>query len=257
MVITIDVDKYITRTIANIGPLRLKMYVPLLQGKEDKPIITNWTREVNPNLTEHLYFVEGFACVSIDITDKNGIDNGLEWKKRGLTMTPKTQHIFVKAFQDILKILYSGKIFYKENGHLKAYGLQKDQIVQVFNAGTDNIFELHPAIIREDEDEYEGATLFINSTTNYVSLVLDELHALARILDKIDIFTYSQSLINMYLAYKEKAIGEKVVIKQPERQKKLFTIQPRNMNPKLEGNEIVESKMPLPNKEDEDLFKGL
>ena len=259
----VEVDKYITRTIATIGPLRFKMYVPLLQNNRgEKPIITNWAREVTVSLTEHLYFVEGFACVSIDIVSPQGKDSSLSWKKMGLTMTQKTQHMYVEAFNKILRIISGNEVFYvdSDTGRLKLYQIDRNQIVQVTTAGDDNIFELRPAIITEDEDEYVGAVIAINSTSNTAAMSIDEIRAIARLLDRIDIFTYSQGLINMYMLYKEKPIGENILVKKPT---KLFEKKQVSHNPQSEaekplgGEEVVSSNSPLPNANDESLFDGL
>lgn len=247
----VDIAKYITRTIATIGSFRIKMYVPLFKSQENKSIITDWAKEVSPVITEHSYFIDDYAMVIIDNIGK-GLDKSLEWRKQHLTMTQKNQYIFIKAFKDILKIMYQEKdIFYMKDGKLHLYNLSDEDIVKVFNAGSNNVFELRPAVIVDDDgEEYEGASLCINATSNIGPLVLDEIHAMVHILERIDIFLYSQSLINFYYSYVSKADANKVLVKRPEK-KKLFV--PKE-EPPFEGEEKVESTIPI---EEEDIFGGL
>lgn len=248
-----DIHKCITRTIATIGPFRLKMYVPLLKSQNNRPVVVDWTREIDGNGFEHSYFIEDYSMLVIENIGKTA-DKSLEWRKRSLHMMVKNQHIFIKAFKDILKILYQEKdIFYMKDGHLHLYQLSEENIVQVFNAGPNNVFELRPSVIvDEDGEEYEGAILCINETTNFGPLVLDEIHAMAHILERIDIFLYSQALMNFYYSYVSKIEGNKVLIKREEKKKKLFV--PKMDNPPLDG---VESVTPTVKESEENLFSGL
>ena len=249
------VDKRIVRTIAKFSSFKLELHV-LLTQPDGKPGVIDWEREVSSLWTEHNYYIDSSAFLIIKNTSKNS-DKDIDWRKRSLYMTSRTQHIFVKAFDDMLKILYdeTNDPFYQEHGHLKTYTPEENQIVFVDSVGDDNVFELRPAVITDkDNVEYEGAALSINTSTNTGGLVLDELEAIRDILSKIDLFLYSQSLLNFYYLYKKKVESEHVVVKNQETRttkKKLFSIQD------LEESNKREERMTSVEMKNDDVFMGL
>ena len=232
------------------------MYVPLIQKKDglEKSIILDWSKEGSSNTMEHSYFIEDFAMLIIENTGKES-PKDLDWRKKCLIVNPKNQHLYVKAFKDILKILYDEKNdpFYQKNGHLYTYALKNSQIIRVHNAGINNVFELKPAVIMDNDGiEYEGASLAINMTNNIGPLYLDELEAVYHTLEKLDIFLYSQALLNFYFAYKSKVVANQVTIEKTRKKaKKLFG--PKEDEERLEGFEVVKSTK-IPNS---DPFMGL
>lgn len=235
------IDKKIVRTIARFTSFKLELNVSLLQP-DGKSGVMDWERQVNSMWIEHSYYIENSVFLVIKNTSKNS-DKDIDWRKRSLYMTSRTQPIFVKAFDDILRILYDEDHdpFYQEKGRLKTYTPEENQIVYVDNAGDDNIFELRPAVIVDkDNVEYEGAALSINTSENVGGLVLDELTAIRDILSKIDLFLYSQSLLNFYYIYRKKVEADHVVVKTQETRatkKRLFN--PEDTEPK--GEERVTS----------------
>ena len=247
------IDKRIVRTIAKFSSFKLEIHV-LLTQTDGKPGVFDWEREVNSMWTEHNYYIENMAFLVIKNTSKNS-DKDIDWRKRSLYMTSRTQHIFVKAFDDMLKILYDEDHdpFYQEQGHLRTYTPEDNQIVFVDNVGDDNVFELRPAVITDkDNVEYEGAALSINTSTNTGGLVLDELEAFRDILSRMDLFLYSQSLLNFYYLYKKKVESENILVKNRETRvmkKKLFSIQ--DLEPK------GEERMSSVGIKNDDVFMGL
>ena len=55
-----------------------------------------------------------------------------------------------------------------------------------------------------DGKSYEGVQLSINRDEIYAELTLDEFEAMVHILEKIDLFVYSQELLNFYYGIKTK-----------------------------------------------------
>ena len=53
----------------------------------------------------------------------------------------------------------------------------------------------------EDDNEYEGISLFINNSGNKVDLSIEELEATLYCLAKVDFFMYSQSIMNYFIYY--------------------------------------------------------
>lgn len=220
------IDKRITHTLVHLSNVRIKITVPLVQ-QDGKSILTDWSREVNSTLTEHSYHLEAQAYLVIENSGKNN-DVNLDWKKRSLYISPRTQAIVAKAFDDIVKIMYDEKNdpYYLDAGRLKAHTLTDDQIIHVDTIGDDNVFELRPSVdISEDgSKDFEGAALSINSVGNTMFLYLDEIETIRHILRHTDIPMLAMGLIDLYFTYKEKAAVGKVVYqsKDVKPKRKLF-----------------------------------
>lgn len=123
-------------------------------------------------------------------------------------MTNRNQHIIIKAFEQMKKIIYRDDVFYTRDGLLFTYHIETDMIVKELGAGPNNNFVLYPVVITmEGEDrQYEGVRMYLNGSDIYTDLSIDEFEATLFMLKKIDIFTYSQSLINCYLLMKDKVV---------------------------------------------------
>lgn len=205
------INKRIVKTLAYFSSVKMDITVPLVQ-QDGKSVFVDWAKEVSPTLTEHCYFVEVQPYIIIKNISRN-VDENLDWKQRSLYISTRTQARFVKAFDDILKILYDEKNdpFYLDEGRLKTHTLTDEQIVYVDSVGDNNVFELRPSIDSEDEKDFEGASLSINSSANTAFLYLDEIEAIRFILKNISIPTIAVGLINLYFNYAEKVATGKVV----------------------------------------------
>lgn len=59
-----------------------------------------------------------------------------------------------------------------------------------------------PALVFDDADKsYEGVTMYINNPDNAVNIMIDAFDALVMAVSNIDLFVYSQMLVNYYVAY--------------------------------------------------------
>ena len=205
------INKRIVKTLAYFSSVKIDITVPLVQ-QDGKPVFVDWAKEVSPTLTEHCYFVEVQPYIIIKNISKN-VDENLDWKQRSLYISTRTQTRFVKAFDDILKVLYDEKNdpFYLDEGRLKTHTLTDDQIVYVDSVGENNVFELRPTVDSEDNKDYEGASLSINSAANSVFLYLDEIDAIRNIIKSTNISMLALQLLSLYFAQAEKVAVGKVV----------------------------------------------
>lgn len=217
-------DKRIVKTLAYFSSIKMDITIPLIQ-QDGAPVFVDWAKEVKPALFEHCYFVESQPLIIIKNISKN-VDKELDWKKRSLYISTRTQTRFVKAFDDILRILYDEKNdpFYLDSGRLRTHTLTDDQIVYVDSVGDDNVFELRPSVDTEDGKDFEGASLSINSSANSAFLYLDEIDAIRNIIKNTDIHVLASELMNMYFVYADKmAVGKVTYLnKDAKPKRKLF-----------------------------------
>jgi len=129
-----------------------------------------------------------------------------DWDKGILINTMNLYHI-VNGFGKLLENMRDPKLYgLAKNGKLILYADQaKSKTVEIFNIGGQQKILLIPTIVYDEiEQSYEGCRLIINNTENYIDLTIDALESIYYTLSKIDIFTYTAHLYNMYLATLEK-----------------------------------------------------
>lgn len=210
-----NIDKSISRTIARIGWLDIKMSIPL-QG-DQTPLLQDYEAPDGENV-QHYISLNHFPMVIIECARK-------EFKKykrkKSLIMTNRNQHIIVKAFEKMKEILYRDDLFYTRDGYLYTYHIDEDMLVKEYGAGANNNFVLYPTVITMEGEgkQYEGVRMFFNESDISLDLSIDEFESALNVLKKIDIFVYSQALLNFYMTYKDKIEKETV---KPAKRKNLF-----------------------------------
>ena len=198
-----EIDKSISRTILVVGKIKVTLVVILNEvGTPQKPARRKiWVskREVEHTVVRSIG-LDYFPFVTILNAD-SPID---DFRKSMVVMTMKNQHRVVKAFRKMLRVLYQEDIFFMDGNTIKRYELQEDWIVRC-NTGKD-IFVMAPTVVVDINDgkSYEGVQLSINRDEIYAELTLDEFEAMVHILEKIDLFVYSQELLNFYYGIKTK-----------------------------------------------------
>lgn len=213
-----EIDKSITRTILRVGWLDIKMMIPLVDEKE--ALIDDYSKAINATDTNHYLSIKHFPMVIIDCTKKELSKAG---RKKSLIMTARNQSTIVRAFQEMKEILLRDDVFFIKGNMLFTYELTDALIVKEYGAGNNNYFVMHPTVINMvgEDRQYEGVRLYFNGMDISVELAVDEFEAVLNVLKKIDIFLYSQALINFYMIYKDK-----IVKTEPPKQKKLFNVVP-------------------------------
>lgn len=175
----------ISRTITIIAGCKLEIVILI---PKDKELINKYIKkDGNDNLLYLNYNfsgIIGFTIPSKEITN------------RYLALTEFRKSQFIILIEKMLKIISREEIYYKDaNGRLCIIENANNNIK---NQIGDTIVALKPIVVYDSKNDldYKGTRLFLNNTTCYTDLTNMELFSLYNILNKIDIFLYSQSLFN-------------------------------------------------------------
>ena len=149
----------------------------------------------------------------------------------------------VKGFKNVHKNVYEGNIFAQnKKGEVVIYQDRARECTEHIGLGSQNML-LQPAVIQDDNGvTYEGVILYINNSENVIELAIDWFDGIIRVLEKIDMFAYSQALLNFYISLKDnERIMEETEVKKIPKKKKTTTLKGANST-------LVK---------DEDTFEGL
>lgn len=142
------------------------------------------------------------SFLTLDFTDKTSESH---WQSKSIMITQRNIFQIVNGFEEMYKAICSNDIFaVNKRGEsiIKDAEKAKESVKRIYNLGNNHRIVLSPAIIFDDETNqtFEGVVLYINKTDNAVELPIDAFEALYYALKQVDIFVYSQSLLNYYLA---------------------------------------------------------
>jgi len=239
-----DIQK-ISRLLAQpVRNLLLRIHVKLVSEKEG--------RKEN---FHNIFTIEGNSFLKLDLQSfltlelKKG-----EWSKdKVIIIDQRNLYQIIKGFEKCLDGIYNGGVFaVTKNNKIVIYSdMVEKHTVRIFNIGGNQRLVLKPAIIYDDSDvSYEGVILYINKTENFVELPIDAFESLYHTLTKIDMFVYSQMLLNYYVAAlkNEKVELRQVTVenKKPQRRVSVF---------ETEQKEFVKSNTPTAQSDEE--FFGL
>lgn len=224
----------ISREILNLGKkLSVKMNVVLL-GDNNKWFITQFSR---PGIPSQKGINLNSGCF-ISFEYKLGT-----WSKdKTILINELNLSKVVKGFKNIHKNVYDGEIFAQnKQGKVIIYNDRARECTEHIRVGTQNML-LQPAIITDDSGlTYEGIILYMNNMDNAIELPIDWLDGIIHVLDKIDMFMYSQALLNFYIAYQGSDKSNTIETKSSPAKDKTF---------ELRGSKSTLVK-------NEDVFKGL
>lgn len=190
--------KKISRTIFRISNLVCKISIGLLSGEGQKVGVDVYDFSGSKYLSLQYY-----PLLVLDIVDKS------VWSRnRSIVLNSKTLVHFISGVHKLIKLFDNDIYFYNSDKKLCLVALDSSYLIRLTNLGDNNIVEMYPVVI-EDRDlvQYEGARLVFNNVNNFVELSYDELLSLSYLLKKIDLFTYSQLLINFIAMTNGKSFG--------------------------------------------------
>ncbi len=151
-----------------------------------------------------------------------------EWSPhKTIVINQRNINEIIKGMKKSLDAIYNDNIFaFNTNDEIIAYSDKvKQHTVKLFNIGNNSRLVIQPAVIFDEDEQitYEGVVIYFNSTKNRVELTIQAFEALYHTLDKIDIFVYSQTLINFYINFINKVeVTETEVAKKPKKRKHLL-----------------------------------
>lgn len=183
----------ITRTILRYPNLALKIQVKL----KEETIATHNEFTIGDKKYINLNF-NGY--VTLELVKQN--DQSFDMTKSFLIGMGNLGSV-VKTMKKVLKNIYEQNIFALQNNKVIVYeDMAKKYTEQVTIPRIGQAIMIKPSVIYdENETSYEGVHIFINKVENVIPLSIEEFENLVYTLEKIDIFEYSQSLVNYYLAF--------------------------------------------------------
>lgn len=184
----------ISRELLNLGrKLVIKMNVQLV-GENNSYFLNQYGRP------------DGSSAKSISLSPNAFITfeykDGTWSKDKSILINELNLVKVVKGFRNMHKNIYNGGIFAQDkNGRVIIYSDKARECTEAIRVGIQHIL-LVPAIIEDDSGlTYEGVILYLNNMENFVELPIDWFEGMIRVLEKIDIFQYSQLLLNFYMAF--------------------------------------------------------
>lgn len=232
----------ITRNIISYGNLTVKLHIRVSGDKINFHNEFDYAGKRYLKLGNNVY-------LTMDINNKND-----EWDpSNGVMINQYNIFQVIKAMKKVIKNMYDKPLFGKRaNGELVAYKDEiKKCIEQVNLIGTNGAILFEPGLVYDENDvSYEGINIHINKTGNVASIPFEIFEGICYSMEKIDLFTYSQTIMNYYTSYYKEDLNN------------LYNGQTKNVERKsIDFNkpvkEKVESTFARNNKDEEMLFDGL
>lgn len=124
-------------------------------------------------------------------------DNLSTTDRLSLTISTSNKPLLVEKMQEFLDMFQKDDLFLLDDGKLILNSSKRDYINFTFKDNV--IIEFRPTVISDKNNiAYEGAEFIINKEANYGLLSYREFKTLTKVIDDIDIFTYSQLLLNFF-----------------------------------------------------------
>lgn len=189
----LTIDKISRVVIQPVKNLVLKVHVKLTSEKDD--VKENYYSIYNFNGGNYLK-INVFPFLTLEITDN-------EWSKdKTIMITQSNLFQVVKSFKRLLSNIYNGNVFaINKQEEIVIYKDKVNEYTEkIFNLGFNQRMIISPAIVYDENDtSYEGVVLYMNITDNFITIPIDCFEALVYTLEKIDLFVYSQELLNFYM----------------------------------------------------------
>lgn len=183
-----------------------KIFRPLFQTKELllrlHVVINDDQRSAHNEFTfaDKTYTkLDPFTFLTLEIIKQDGVYD----PSTSILIGQGTINIFEKAFNKVLNNIYTQEIFANKGEEIIAYQDMVNKYTEKIVVPRSNTGVIvKPAVIYdENEVSYEGVSIYINKLDNVASLSINEFESLVYTLSKVDIFTYSQMLLNYYISY--------------------------------------------------------
>lgn len=174
-------------------------------------------------------------------------------KDKTVLLDQRNIYQVIKAFEKIIDSIYNGGLFaVTKSNKTIMYKEDIDKHTQrIYNIGTHQRMIVHPALIYDEAEdtEYEGVMLYLNKSENFVELPIDAFEALYYTLKQVNMFVYSQLLVNYYMSSIQ---NDKVEIKQNVMTSNKLTV--RKPHPLEKANTEVTKSTVTPKQSAEEFF---
>lgn len=126
-----------------------------------------------------------------------------EWDKSKSIILHKRNIVhFIKGLKKAIRNIYLPDTFYIEDGETKISSDSiKENTVYIYNLGANQRIVIQPSVIYEQTEDtyYEGVTIYINQSSNYIQIPLDVLEAFVYQLDKLNIDELAFRMVDFYV----------------------------------------------------------
>lgn len=191
-----SIEKVTRVVIQPTRNLRLRLHAKLLQEREGRK--ENFHSLYRKETGEGYLTLDVQSFLTLEIIDRE------EWdKSKSILIDQRNIFQIINGFDKCLKAIYNERIFdTRENGDIYAYRDMVDKhTVNLFHLGANGRMVLRPAVIYDsNEVTYEGVALHINKTANVAELPIDAFEALYYALKQVNLFVYSQLMLNYFIA---------------------------------------------------------
>lgn len=182
--------------------------------------------------------------ITIKIRDSKSSSSTIWDSSKSVMMTSGNIYLFVFALRRIIRAIYKCDIFeLKKNGEIIINIDMAKKYNETIQLTANQAIMIIPSVIYDDSElTYEGVRIFINNNSNIIDLPIQYLEALLYTFEKIDLFAYSQSILN-YISFKYN--GEETADKE---------YRPIN---KIDFSKPLEVKSNYVKPSDDNIFNGL
>lgn len=138
-----------------------------------------------------------------------------EWSKdKSVSINSATIYSVISAFNRIRQA------FYETDPQKQIFAMTPENEVIIYekmaveyqetinHLGNNQFLLIRPAVVFVDDTSYEGVRIFLNHTSNSVDLTVDQFEGLLYHITQINLFEYTQALVNFFIAYEGKVQQE-------------------------------------------------
>jgi hypothetical protein len=190
-----DLDKISRVVYQATKDLSLRMHIKLVKEKDGR----------KENFHQLFTTKEGNKYLKLDLQSFLTLEiTSGEWSPdKSIFINQKNLSQIKRKFKKMLDNIYGEEIFAmnKKNEVFMYADTVEKYTEKIFNLGGKSNMIVSPAVIYdENEVTYEGVIIYINKSDNYVELPIDTFEALYDVLEKADLFVYSQLLLAYYMS---------------------------------------------------------
>lgn len=211
--------KRIDRTLFNAGTLSVKLLI-LLNLADSKYASFKKDLAMNGNIEEYGLSTSMLPLLIFDIYEKDTIYD----RSKQLVIQPRYLPQLLIGLHKVIDQFDRDDIFYIKGRSTSMYAFKEDMAVTINNIGENHLLAT-PAIIEDNLNDgamYEGYQFYFNKTTHHTALTYDEIVSLYHLLNRMDIYSLSQSLLVTLIL---STMNEHLDLKEPT---KVRTVVPRD-----------------------------
>lgn len=168
----------------------------IIEGDNPKenPIMSSFNKDGNRYLT-----VNPYPYITVDISDKKE----RPWSpNQSFTLSGLTKFIFVKRLKELrYSIIKEKDLFFTYNGKLclnkELVEKRKDTLTKLIKVGQNKVCLFMPVVVNDEDDQYEGVSMMINTPDNYANLTFEELEFFIDYLEKLDLENLAINFLNL------------------------------------------------------------